>query len=140
MSEFMGDQFLLGDTAFNPPRKWLQCGYKKTGGALTPQEFEFNFCLSSCRMVIEMAFGILKVRWRSLFKKLEVDLTNAVPYISAAIVLHNLCIERHEEFDAAWIAEAKTLLSHETEAAEAAIAEARLGHSVARQKDAARTN
>ncbi|CAM4450763.1 unnamed protein product [Caretta caretta] len=53
---------ILGDSAY-PLMPWLMKPY--TGTLDSSQEL-FNYRLSKCRMVVECAFGYLKVRSRSL--------------------------------------------------------------------------
>eukprot|EP01135_Chromosphaera_perkinsii_P002253 Nk52_evm39s221 gene=Nk52_evmTU39s221 len=60
---------------------------------LEPEERHYNYVHSVTRMVIEMAFGILKMRWRVL--KYELPFTNHasnVKLIVTCTVLHNICI------------------------------------------------
>lgn len=58
------------------------------------RERHFNKILSSMRMIVEQAFGILKGRWRILSKELYcVDLERIVKIIHACCILHNLCID-----------------------------------------------
>ena len=45
------------------------------------------------RSVVERAFGMLKMRWRLLYKKLEQKLRSLKTTLIAACVLHNICIE-----------------------------------------------
>lgn len=51
---------ILGDPAY-PLLPWLTKPCAETG-ALTPQEWHFNYCQSRARMVIENSFGRLKGR------------------------------------------------------------------------------
>ncbi|GMF30338.1 unnamed protein product [Phytophthora fragariaefolia] len=64
------------------------------GGKLTALQANFNFYLSSTRMAIEGAFGLLKERFRILKKPLEERTPSAsVRIIVACMVLHNLLID-----------------------------------------------
>lgn len=66
------------------------------GGALFVKQACFNFNLSSTRMVIEGAFGLLKERFRILKNALEERArTVSVRIIVACLVLHNLLIDLH---------------------------------------------
>ena len=51
---------------------------------------------ASTRNVIERAFGVLKARWRCLFKALELSVMNVCTAVNACFVLHNICIDRGE--------------------------------------------
>ena len=84
---------LLGDSAF-PISTGLMKGY--AGNELTLQDCEkvFNFALSSTRMTIECAFGILKARFRCLLVKLPFrDINLLCVLVSTCILLHNLLLE-----------------------------------------------
>ena len=59
---------------------------------LTGTQARSNKQFCSLRSVIERAFGLLKNRWRLLFKLNEQQLENVVRSITAACVLHNFCI------------------------------------------------
>lgn len=60
---------LVGDSAY-PLSLWLMKPFKQTP-TLTESQLHFNRALSQARVVIEQAFGILKGRWRHLYKPLE---------------------------------------------------------------------
>ena len=48
------------------------------------------------RVVSEHAYGMLKGRWRILYKKTECKLKNIRHVIMACIALHNICIARDD--------------------------------------------
>ena len=51
-------------------------GYPLTSQTLTPQEKRFNKLLSSDRVTVKRAFGVLKARWRCLLTLLDTNLEN----------------------------------------------------------------
>jgi len=53
----------------------------------------FNFYHSSHRMHVEQAFGVLVKRWGLLWKPLQYHITEVLPILSAAMRVHNFCIE-----------------------------------------------
>jgi DDE superfamily endonuclease len=62
----------------------------------------FNYKLSSTRMKIECAFGILKNRWRILSRTLDMKtIRTTTKVIESCLVLHNLCIELDDKIDIA---------------------------------------
>ena len=61
----------------------------------TPAMAKWNFWHSSCRMVIEQTFGILKARWCILNNLATSRYTKSVKYADifvACCVLHNICL------------------------------------------------
>lgn len=84
-----GDNYyLLGDSAY-PCLKQLIVPYKDNGH-LTRAQRSFNQKLSSCRVVIENAFGCLKQRFRQLYHFKLRDVPRMVRVIHACCVLHNI--------------------------------------------------
>ena len=65
---------ILGDAGY-PLTFWLVCPYNFTQ-TLPPQEKRFNKLLSSARVTVERAFGVLKARWRCLLTLLNTNLEN----------------------------------------------------------------
>lgn len=85
--------FLLGDAAY-PLLPHLMKEY--AGGGSTVQEQYYSYKLSSCRMVIECAFGRLKGRFRALQRPMDINLGDLPTVIYACFILHNFC-EMHNE-------------------------------------------
>lgn len=81
---------LVGDSAFGL-RSWLMTPYKENDN-LTRLEKHHNYCLSSARVVIEHAFGLLKGRWRRLIYINTYNICKTIEIAIAALVLHNFCI------------------------------------------------
>lgn len=86
---------LLGDSAF-PILRWLITPFRDHGN-LTREQKKFNKTHSSCRVVIERAFGLLKCRFRRLLRFEFGDFDVLVDSILAATVLHNICVTSNEE-------------------------------------------
>lgn len=94
---FPMDSHLLGD-----------CAYKNTTYMLTPfrdnghlsqMQRHYNFKLSSTRVAIEQAFGLLKGRFRIL-KYVNIYSTKRIPaLILACCVLHNICLQQNDFFE-----------------------------------------
>ena len=83
---------ILGDSAY-PPLRWLLKPFTRHRN-LTRAEKHFNRTVSSARSTVERAFGILKMRWRCLYKTLEADVEHIGIIIIACCVLHNICQDR----------------------------------------------
>ena len=64
---------------------------------LTEHEELFNKYLSSARVIVEQAFGILKGCFRILLKRMDTGLQNTVKTIITCCVLHNIC-QLHGDF------------------------------------------
>ena len=80
---------ILGDGGY-PLTSWLVCPYNFTQ-TLIPQQKIFNKLLSSARVTVERAFGVLKARWRCLLTLLDTSLENVNDVIITCFALHNFC-------------------------------------------------
>lgn len=91
------DSHLIGDSAY-PNKNYLITPFKNFGN-LSQRQKLFNRKLSSSRVKIEQAFGLLFGRFRRL-KKMYLKRTDKIPlYVLAACILHNLCIIQKDEID-----------------------------------------
>lgn len=75
---FPNDSHLLGDAACNIQKNIMVPFHDN--GYLTREQKRFNHRLSSARMIVERAIGLLKGRWRYLLDKLPMTRTNLIPY------------------------------------------------------------
>ena len=89
----------IGDAAF-PSRSWLLKDFPDF--ANNTKEKNFNAKLRSARVVTEHAVGMLKGRWRILYKKTECRRSNIKVIIMACIALHNICIYRNDPSNPRW--------------------------------------
>lgn len=65
-------------------------------GECDPRRRLFDYRLSRACNVVECAFGRLISQWRCLSASLPVSAMNAVPIITACVVLHNICDEMED--------------------------------------------
>ena len=86
---------------------WLLKAYLDTTN--DQKEKHFNIKLRSARVVLEHAYGMLKGRWRIVYKKMECRKRNATSVIMACIALHNLCIKWHDPGLPSWQLKVKKL-------------------------------
>ena len=82
---------IVGDSAC-PLLKWLIKPYVDRG-RLSPEERKFNIKLSAMRSVVERTFGMLKLRWRLVYKKVEQKTRTLKKTVIAACILHNICVD-----------------------------------------------
>lgn len=88
--------YLVGDSAY-PQAPWLIKPFPEA--TRVNEEITFNKELSTARVVVERAFGILKSRWRVLSKRLDSNLKFTIKTTIACIVLHNICLELNDDWD-----------------------------------------
>ena len=88
--------YLLGDSAY-PLSPWLMKPCPE--GTRDPREIAFSKELSSARVKVECAFGVLKSRWRILLKRFDSGIPFAIRNAVACAVLHNICIRSGDEWD-----------------------------------------
>ncbi|XP_068742062.1 uncharacterized protein [Montipora capricornis] len=89
---------LAGDSAY-PLMNWLLKPFADRG-RLTPEQRKFNLKFSALQCVVERTFGMLKSCWRIMLKKIEQKTKTLKKTVIAACVLHNICIEKGDLYDA----------------------------------------
>ncbi|XP_067626833.1 putative nuclease HARBI1 isoform X2 [Eurosta solidaginis] len=95
---FPNSHFIIGDSAY-PSNKWIVSPFKDYGN-LNDAQRKFNEILSSTRMVVENAFGLLKGRFRRLLMFTEqIDLKMITNIVVSVCVLHNICISFDDLYD-----------------------------------------
>lgn len=87
---------IVGDSAY-PLYEQLMVPYR-VASSLISYQANYNKRLSSTRIVIEHAFGLLKGRWRRL-RCVDMSLESVPFVITACCVLHNLCQLNKEELE-----------------------------------------
>ena len=89
--------FVVGDNAYVCTEHLLTpfCGNNRS----IPDNDAYNFFLSQLRIRVEMAFGLLKTKYRRLRVPLEVSLAKAPLIFYACCVLHNYCINERLVLD-----------------------------------------
>lgn len=68
-------------------------------GTRDPDEIAFNKELSSARVQVECAFGMLKNWWRILQKCFDSNIEFAIKATIACTVLHNICLRNNNAWD-----------------------------------------
>ena len=80
-----------------PLSAWMTKPYAYSPN-LTRAEKRFNKKLSSARVSLERAFGLLKARWRCLLKRLDDQIESISEVIIPCFALNNFCQLENEEF------------------------------------------
>ncbi|CAB9502366.1 unknown protein [Seminavis robusta] len=98
---------VIGDAAYIPTERMVPI-YQGTD-KLIPLYDNFNFYASQCRIRVEMAFGIMQMKWGILARPLGCSLKNMLWLAQAIARLHNFCI--NERLEAAGTVDNDTVLS-----------------------------
>ena len=93
--------FLIGDSAY-PLLSWLIKPFPTTS-LITEEQKKYNYRICRGRVVVEIAFGRLKARWRRLLKQNDMFVENVPCVVAACCVLHNICEIHGDDFDEDWI-------------------------------------
>lgn len=94
--KFPFDSHIIGDSAYEL-HEHLLVPFKDNGHLSTAQK-EYNFHLSSARVVVERCFALLKGRMRSLLHCLPMKRIDLMAeYVIACCVIHNICLLRQDE-------------------------------------------
>lgn len=91
------DSHLVGDAAY-PIGPYLMTPYRDNGH-LTAKESRYNVQLSKARVTIERAFGLLKGRFRRLFRVETRRPDIIVTIIIVACIFHNACLMWGDTFE-----------------------------------------
>lgn len=94
--EKMGDNSLLGDSAYIAQAFPFVITPKRDNGALTEADELQNSRISRGRVVVEQAFGRMNCKWRRLRDLQNTWIDAVVMIIMAACFLHNMCIGASE--------------------------------------------
>lgn len=81
--------WVAGDEAYKIS-EWIITPFPSS--TLTQDEDNFNFVLSSLRIHIEQAFGMLVARWRIIRNGLNFSVKRCSRIISTVMKLHNFCV------------------------------------------------
>jgi predicted DNA-binding protein YlxM (UPF0122 family) len=83
-------KFLIGDSAY-PLSSTMMTPFKDNGH-LTREQRHYNRKISSPRQTVERTFGHIKGRFRQLRDLETLNIEHICHFVSAACVLHNICI------------------------------------------------
>ncbi len=102
---FSEDQYLLADSGYRLSEEVIVPYKRGRGRNLSPEEERFNKALSSQRMKIEHAFGLLKNRFQNL-KTLTTQISTpqqldrCLYFVKATVIVHNFLLD--EEGESFW--------------------------------------
>lgn len=94
---------LIGDSAFRLS-KFVMKPFP-FNAVQNEKEKLFNKRLSSCRRVVENAFGHLKARFRRVGRGMEVHIKNINVIVKAVCILHNICNNNNDHINNNWMEE-----------------------------------
>ena len=100
---------LFGNAAYQP-RAWMLTHYIGSKDGFNRRQEYWNFIQSSSGMCVERVFGILKLQWRILLKRMDCELQNVSIHVAACLILHNFTIMHNDNFNASWIHEGQSEL------------------------------
>jgi hypothetical protein len=103
---------LVGDAAYQP-RTYMLTPFLGCKEGLSRERYYWNFIQSSTRMPVECAFGVLKLRWACLLKRLDVDIEFAPNLVACCLVMHNMCQVHKDEVNEEWYGEAQEVLGRD---------------------------
>ena len=101
--------FLVSDSAY-PLLPWLMKPFAMSP-RLTGEKKTFNYRICRGRVVVEIAFGHLKARWRRLLKQNDMRVDNVAHVVAACCMLHNICEIHGDTFDDEWLQDTSEYLS-----------------------------
>jgi DDE superfamily endonuclease len=81
---------VIGDAAYAPSERIVPMFYGINKN--DPQCDNFNFYASQCRIRIEMAFGLMQMKWGILWRPIRVKFNNIKWIVLAIVALHNFTI------------------------------------------------
>lgn len=87
------DYHILADGGF-AQTTWMQRPFRQAEVCSDPLKARFNECFSSARRIVESVFGIICARFRIFQRPLIGTEEHCKLLIAAALVLHNLLVER----------------------------------------------
>ena len=93
--------FLIADSAY-PLQTWLMKPFPQSS-VVTNEIKQYNYRVSSARIIVENAYGRLKARWRRLMKRNDMHVDHIPQVIAAACILHNVCEIHREHVNDAWL-------------------------------------
>lgn len=90
--QLCGDKHIIAYSAY-PLQEWLLTSFRRVG-LLTREQTNYNKALSSTRVAIERAYGLLKGHFKRLQYINVAGLEQTCNIIMSCCVLHNLCIRQ----------------------------------------------